>query len=165
MNRLRFLMMLLAAIFTLAVPTLVPAQGGPAAVREQLQQAISRGDVAGALALFADDAVIDQMSGTGVCVAAPCVGKVAIQKDMERRVTAKNQPKTLNHYVSGNVLTTRVAVESDVIRKAGAERAILWLVYEVKDGKIVSELGPLWERTDPQTARFLEWLRAQQPAR
>jgi hypothetical protein len=161
MNTSLFLVTLLASILTLATPPLAPAQGDPAALREQLQQAIARGDVAGAVALYADDAVID---GPGVCAAAPCVGKAAIQRDIERRVTAKNQPKTLSHYVSGNVLTTRFEVSSDVIRKAGAERIIVWLVYEVKDGKIVAERGPLYERTDPQTARYAEWLRTQQPS-
>ena len=162
MNKSLFLVTLLASMFTLAAHTTASAQGDPAALRERLQQAIARGNVAGAVALYAEDAVVD---GLGVCAATPCVGKAAIQKDIERRVAAKNQPKTLSHYASGNVLTTRVEVRSDVIKKAGAERIIVWLIYEVKDGKIVAERGPLFERTDPQTARYAEWLRAQQPSR
>jgi len=162
MNKFLFLVTLLVSVLTLATPPVAPAQGDPAAVREQLMQAITRGDVAGAVALYAEDAVID---GLGVCTAAPCVGKAAIQKDIERRVTAKNPPKTLSNYVSGSVLTTRLEVSSDATRKAGAERVIVWLVYEVKDGRIVAERGPLFERTDPQTARYAEWLKTQQPSR
>ena len=63
------------------------------------------------------------------------------------------------------MLTTRLEVSSDATRKAGAERVIVWLVYEVKDGRIVAERGPLFERTDPQTARYAEWLKTQQPSR
>ena len=165
MNKSLFLVPLLASLLTLAAPTVAPAQSDPAALREQLIQAITRGDVAGALALFAEDAVIDQVAGTGLCVAAPCVGKAAIQKELERRVTVKNRPTTLNHYVSGNILTTRIEIRSDATQKAGVDRIILWLLYEVKGDKIVLERGPIYERTDPQTARYVEGLRAQQPAR
>ena len=162
MNTSLFLLTLLASLLTLSAHTVAQAQGDAVALREQLMQAITRGDLAGAVALFADDAVID---GPGVCTAAPCVGKAAVQKEIGRRITEKNQPKTLSHYASGNVLTTRIEVSSDMMRKAGAKRIIVWLVYEVKDGKIVAERGPLFERTDPQTARYAEWLRTQQPSR
>ena len=154
-----FQVTLLASTFTVAAHTLAPAQVDPAALREQLQQAIARGDVAGALALYADDAVVD---GQGVCTAAPCVGKAAIQKDLERRVAAQNHATTIRNYVSSNVLTARTELRNDFIKKAGAERIIMWLIYEVKGDKIASELGPIYERMDPQTARFLAWRRAQQ---
>ena len=51
------------------------AQGDPVAVQQQLLDALARGDVAGALALFTEDAVIDAPSG--LCAAAPCVGRSA----------------------------------------------------------------------------------------
>ena len=50
---------------------------------KQHVEAIARGNAAGALALYAEDAVID---GGGLCAVAPCVGKAAIQKELERRV-------------------------------------------------------------------------------
>jgi hypothetical protein len=118
--------------------------------------------VAGALALYADDAVID---GAGPCAEAPCVGKAAIQKVLERRVAEKNSATGLSYYVSGPVVTTRFEVRSDPIKKAGVERIIGWDIFEIKGDKIVSARGPLWERTDPQTARFVEWQRAQQATR
>ena len=165
MNKSLFLVTVLVSLLTLTALTVVPAQSDPAALREQLMQAIIRGDVAGAVALFAEDAVIDGVAGTGLCVAAPCVGKAAIQKDIERRVAAKNHPTTLNHYVSGTVLATRIEIRSDAIQKAGVDRIILWILYEMKGDKIAWERGPIYERTDPQTGRYVEWLRAQQPAR
>jgi hypothetical protein len=79
-------------------------------------------------------------------------------------VAAKTRATTISNYVSGNVLTTRFEVRGDAIQKAGVDRVILWSILEVKDGKIASERA-MNERTDPQTSRFLEWQRAQQPSR
>jgi hypothetical protein len=90
------------------------AQGDPVAVQQQLFEALARGDVGAALALFTDDAVIDTESG--LCAKAPCVGKAAIQKDFERYVADKSRHVTaLNTYVSGNVLVTRFEARSATI--------------------------------------------------
>ncbi len=132
------------------------AQADPVAVQQQLNDALARGDVAAAVALFADDAVID--SESGFCAKAPCVGKAAIQKDFERYVADKSRHVTaLNTYVSGNVLVTRFEARSATIQKAGVERVILWSIREFRGDKIASTRCCLPERTDPQTARFLEW--------
>src|ERR1700687_4859016 len=66
----------------------------------------ARGDVAAARARFTDDAVIDSQSGR--CTDAPCVGKAAIRKDLERLVLDRSRRVTpLNTYVAGNVVVTR----------------------------------------------------------
>ncbi len=49
--------------------------------------------------------------------------------------------------------------------KAGVERIITGGIYEMKGDKIAYVHRGLSERTDPQTARFVEWQRAQPPAR
>jgi len=132
------------------------AQEGPVAVQQQLIDALARGDVGAAVALFTEDAVIDTQSG--LCAKAPCVGKAAIQKDFERYVADKSRHvTTLNTHVSGNVLVTRFAARSATIQKAGVERIILWSIRELRGDKIASSRCCLPERTDPQTARFLEW--------
>jgi hypothetical protein len=132
------------------------AQGNPVAVQQQLLDAHARGDVAGALALFTEDAVIDAESG--LCARAPCVGKAAIQKDLERYVADKSRRMTpLNTYVSGNVLVTRFEARSATIQKTGVDRIILWGIREMGGDKIASTRCCLPDRTDPQTARFLEW--------
>jgi ketosteroid isomerase-like protein len=132
------------------------AQGDPVAVQQQLFDALARGDVAGALALFTEDAVIDTESG--FCAKAPCVGKAAIQKDFERYVADKSRHVTpLNTYVSGNVLVTRFEARSATIKQAGVERVILWSIREMRGDKIATTRCCLPERSDPQTARFLEW--------
>jgi len=146
----------LTALCLLTVAAGVTAQGGPEDVQQQLLSALSRGDVSAALALFTDDAVIDSQSGQ--CTDAPCVGKAAIRKDLERLVADKSRRVTpLNTYVAGNVLVTRFEARSATIQGAGVERVILWGIREMRDGKIAALRCCLPERTDAQTARFIEW--------
>jgi hypothetical protein len=145
-----------AALLMLGAAAGALAQGNPVAVQQQLLDVLARGDVAGALALFTEDAVIDAESG--LCARAPCVGKAAIQKDLERYVADKSRRITpLNTYVSGNVLVTRFEARSATIQKTGVDRIILWGIREMRGDKIASTRCCLPDRTDPQTARFLEW--------
>jgi hypothetical protein len=121
-----------------------------------LFDALARGDVAAAMTLFTDDAVID--SESGLCARAPCVGKAAIQKDLERFAADKSRHVTvLGTYVSGDILVTRFEARSAVIQKAGVERVILWGIRQMRGDKIASYRCCMPERTDPQTLRFLEW--------
>ncbi len=162
MQKSFFLVTVLASTLTLAASTVALAQSDPAALLKKHVEAIARGDAAGALALYADDAVID---GGGLCTAAPCVGKAAIQKELERRVADKQHATILKQYVSGNVLTQRSEVRNDTVKKAGVERTIGWTIIEVKDDKISYARTAIPDRSDPQTAQFVEWLRTQPPAR
>jgi hypothetical protein len=120
----------------------------------------SRGDVTAALALYGDDAIVQY---GGLCW-TPCVGKTAIQKELERRVAAKNQWTIIGKYVSGNVAVVQTELRIGYIEKSGVDRVIVWNIYEVTGDKIavVTLVG---QRTDPQTARFIEWVQSQPPAR
>ena len=132
------------------------AYADPVAVQQQLLDALARGDVPASVALFTDDAVIDAQSG--LCALEPCVGKAAIQKDLERYVRDKSRRTTvLNTYVTGNVLLTRFEARSATIKKAGMERIVLWGIREFRGDKIASSRCCLPDRTDAQTKRFLEW--------
>jgi len=92
-------------------------QGRSQSLRTRHFAASARGDVAGALALDTEEAVID---GTvGLC-AAPCVGKTVIQKELESRVAIQVRAIGLKYYMSGNVVTTRFEVQNDNTEKAGA---------------------------------------------
>jgi hypothetical protein len=162
MHRRFCLVIWFVALLILAATAGAFAQVDPKALRQQQFDAIARGDVAGALALYIDDAVVD---GAGLCTTAPCVGKAAIQKEFEARVANKVHATALSYYVSGSVVTTRFEVRSDSTQKAGVDRIIGWDIVEIKGDKIASARGNLWERTDPQTARYLEWQRAQQATR
>jgi hypothetical protein len=146
----------LAALVFVSAASGAFAQGDPVAVQQRLLDALARGDVGSAVALFTEDAVIDAESG--LCSAAPCVGKAAIQKDLERFVTDKTRRVTpINNYVSGNVLVTRFEARSATIQKAGVDRVILWGIREMRADRIATSRCCLPERTDSQTARFLEW--------
>ena len=145
-----------ATILILTATAGVIAQVDPTGVQQQLVDALARGDVTAAVTLFTDDAVID--SPSGLCTAAPCVGKAAIQKDLERVVSDRSRRVVvLNTYVSGNVLVTRFEARSATIQTAGVDRIILWGIREMRDNKIAALRCCLPERTDSQTARFLQW--------
>jgi ketosteroid isomerase-like protein len=145
-----------AAPLMLAVASVALADGDSVAVQQQLFDALARGDVPAALTLFTDDAVID--SESGLCARTPCVGKAAIQKDLERFAADKSRHVTvLGTYVSGDVLVTRFEARSALIQKAGVDRVILWGIRQMRGDKIASYRCCMPERTDPQTLRFLEW--------
>ena len=160
MNRLIVFITLAASLLALAMSTPAPAQVDPASLAEQDLAAESRGDVAAALALYSDNAIVQY---GGLCW-SPCVGKAAIRKELERRVAAKNQFKIIGKYVSGNVAVVQTQLRIGYIEKSGVDRIIVWNIYEVTGDKIaVATL--VGQRTDPQTARFIEWFRSQPPAR
>ena len=163
MQKSFFLIIVLASTLTLAAATVALGQSDPAALLKKYVEAIARGDAAGALAMFADDAVFDVPGG--LCAAAPCVGKATIQKELESRVADKFHFTILKTYISGNVLTGRFEFRSDTIKKAGVERIIGWGIFEVKGDKISYLRGAIPDRSDSETARFAEWQRAQPPAR
>ena len=160
MNRPIFFVTLLASMLALAVSTPAPAEVDPASLAEQDLAAESRGDVAAALALYSDDAIVQY---GGLCW-TPCVGKAAVQKELERRVGAKNQWKIIGKYVSGNVAVVKTELQIGYIEPSGVDRVVVWCIYETKGDKIavVTLVG---QRTDPQTARFIDWFRSQPPAR
>jgi len=142
-------------VILLAAQTAV-AQGDAAGVQQLLLDALSRGDVPTALSLFTENAVVDVESG--LCVGAPCVGKAAIKSDLERIAADKSRHVTpLNTYVAGPLLITRFEASSATIRSAGVDRIILWGIREMEGTKIASIRCCLPERTDPQTARFIDW--------
>ena len=157
-----FCCMTLFAATLLAASTGALAQSDPAALVQRHVDAIARGDAAGALALYTDDAVLDEGA---LCAAAPCVGRAAIQKELERRVANHQRATILKTYVSGNVVTGRFQARNDTTQKAGVERIIAWAIIEVKGDKISYVRGGILDRRDLQTARFDEWQRAQPPAR
>jgi hypothetical protein len=162
MKRPIFFITFFASVLALAASTSAPAQNygqakvNPVSLAKQDLAAESRGDVASALALYSDDAIIQN---GGLCW-TPCVGKAAIQKELERRVAAKNVFKIVGEYVSDNVALVKTELQIGYIEKSGVDRVVVWNIYEVVGDKIaVATL--VGQRTDPQTARFIEWLRTQ----
>jgi hypothetical protein len=147
-----FVAALLASLLAVAAPVLAAGNVNPATLAQQDLAAESRGDVAAALALYSDDAIIQ---GGGLCATAPCVGKAAIQHELERRVAAKNHATIVGKYVSGNVAVVKAEVKIGFIEWTGVDHVVVWTIYETKGDKIaVATL--VGQRTDPQTARFIE---------
>lgn len=145
-----------AALLMLSAASGALAQIDPASVQQKMLDSLGRGDAAAALTFYTDDAVIDSQSG--FCASAPCVGKAAIQKDLERYVADKSRRVTvLDAHVTGNVVVTRFEARSSVIQAAGVDRIILWGIREIRGNQIASSRCCLPERTDSQTARFLAW--------
>ena len=146
----------LAACLPAAAEDYSQAKVNPASLAEQDLAAESRGDVAAAVALYSDDAIIQY---GGLCW-TPCVGKAAIQKELERRVAAKNEWKIIGKYVSDNVAVVQTELKIGYIENSGVDRVVVWNIYEVKGDKIaVATL--VGQRTDPQTARFIKWFSSQ----
>ena len=132
MSRSIFSVTLLASMLALAVPTPAAAEVDPAWLAERDLAAESRGDVAAALALYSDDAIVQY---GGLCW-TPCVGKAAIQKELERRIEAKNRWTIIGKYVSGNVAVVQTELRIGFIEESGVDRVIVWCIYETKGDKI-----------------------------
>jgi len=117
-----------------------------------LFRSLERGDIAGAMSVFSDDAVFE---GFGLCATARCAGKTAIQREIEREVADKGAFLGLSETFrySGETLTSGNEIRSDSIRAAGVERLRLNRTVEVRDGKIVL-LRLIPDTSDAQTARF-----------
>ncbi|MBV9018279.1 MAG: nuclear transport factor 2 family protein [Alphaproteobacteria bacterium] len=160
MNQFVFCASFFAALLALAMPMRAENYGlakvNPASLAEQDLAAQSRGDPSAALALYSEDAIVQY---GGLCW-TPCVGKAAIQKELERRVAAKNEWKVIGKFVSGNVAVLQTELKIGYIESSGVDRVVVWNIYEVKGDKIaVATL--VGQRTDAQTAQFIKWFSAQ----
>jgi ketosteroid isomerase-like protein len=133
----------------------------PVEVQQKFFNAVDKGDVAGALAYVSDDAVFQVLG----CPPDGCKGKVAVKVATEGVVAQHPRHTVTSSKVSGNTATSRVEVEIDLAKAAGAQRIILTTTAEIKDGKLVLLRAQL-DVTDPQTAIFAQFLQRQpQPAR
>lgn len=150
-----------AMVALVAIATFSAAGHSHAAVdfRVLVQQhvdALNRGDVAAVMATFSDDAVV---SNVGLCAASPCVGKPAIQKEMERRVGIHVLFTITSLRESSGKGSGRAEVRADNVRACGQERLVAAFDVEVKGDKITS-FPVRFDRSDPQTAAFMACMAA-----
>ena len=95
------------------------------------------------------------MAGSaGLPVSAP----TAIEKELERRVAAKNEWKIIGKYVSGNVAVVQTELKIGFIEYTGVDHVVVWSIYEVTGDKIAA-VTLAGQRTDPETKRFIEYSR------
>ena len=123
-------------------------QGIPAA----FNNAFDIGNVAGAMATLTEDAIFE---GYGLCAAAPCIGKAAIQKEVERQVADKTKTALIGGTasVTGDTFTSRNEVRSDSIKAAGVERIVVSRTWETKGDKASLQRSVL-DTTAAQTAAY-----------
>ena len=117
MKKLRISGAALSLLALLLSPPAVTAQADPAALFGQFVEARNRGDVAAAVALFADDVIYRG----GGCT--PCVGTVEMRDEIERRVAQGQQTAVVRAEsrtdVNGEVALLRIEFTTDEQRNAG----------------------------------------------
>jgi hypothetical protein len=150
------LLLVTAFAFLVARPVLAQTRGqatvDPMTLAEEELAAETHGDVAKALAFYGDDALVQY---GGLCW-EPCVGKAAIQRELERRVAAKNEWNVVGKYRSGNVAVLQTELKIGFIEYTGVTRVVVWCIYEVVGDKIAA-VRLVGQVTDPQTKRFIDY--------
>jgi len=123
-----------------------------------------RGDVDGALAQFADNAVFIGSRATGNCSThAPCTDLTGIRQQIEGNIAQHNCYAFRSLQVSGGVVTGIREIPSDASRANGIDRVVQSFIAVVSDGKITFFAGAL-DTSDPQTARNAAINAGTQPA-
>ena len=125
-----------------------PSAGGdPVAVFRRAIDARNRGDVAGFLESFADDAVrVDRP-----CGAQGCVGKEAIRRTTEEDVKGHINVTVLSAGNAGGTVIARTEIRNDAAKAQGLDRMISIYAVEVRGGQIVGWRS-VPDLSDPQTA-------------
>ena len=132
----------------------------PLSVVQHFIDARNAGDVAGAMALVADDM---RFVGGPICTPAkPCVGRAAAQRDVvEQFIQTYHAHLTIvgTPQVLGSQVKARTEVSDDRSKATGVDRLVANLTVEVRDGKMASWVSIL-DPSDPQTAKFLAFQQA-----
>ncbi len=151
------LLLLLAAL----LPALTGAAAeDPAAVVQRFLDARNRGDVAAAAALMTDDIVF--VGGANCPPTAPCVG-LATAREQVRLFHAEGAQATVvgTLQVSGATVRGRLEVRGNTSRAAGVDRFLVDLTVELRGDRLASHRA-IPDASDPQTAQYLAYERAQQ---
>ena len=146
-HRLLRSLALVALLFAVVGPV-ASAQADPVAVFRQVLDARNRGDLAGVMALFTDDAFRQD----GNCQPS-CVGTEVIRRSFESNIAARQQTTVLAAQAAGNTVTARAELRNDRFRALGAERVITLFTIEVRGGKIARWTSTL-DAADAQTAAY-----------
>ena len=118
----------------------------PVAVVEAFVAAMNSGDVDAAVALFAEDGVIDLPNKT-------FAGLTEIRGDLQETVDNGVNITIVSVEVSGSSVTTTQEIRNPQIEAFGIDRIIRIATFEVRDGKIVS-LAQMPDTSDPGYPAF-----------
>jgi hypothetical protein len=129
-----------------AAPAAAPVSS--ASMRQQVIEALNRGDATAAAALFTDDGVLQGVAG---CFTSPCTGRAAVLAALQREVGDKARITILGTQPVGNTVTGRFQAESDLVRAAGAQRLLGTDTVTLRGDRVAS-FRIAFDLTDPQTA-------------
>jgi ketosteroid isomerase-like protein len=145
----------LVAVLVSAAGVAAQATDAPSVVQRFLE-ARNAGNVAGTMALVADD--VRFVGGPFCTPDKPCIGKDAVRQNVVDNFIPGHTQATIvgTPQVSGDQVKARAEQTADLSREAGVDRFIVNLTLGVRDGKITSYVG-IPDASDPQTARFLAY--------
>lgn len=130
------------------------APSDPAAVITAFFSARNNGDVDGAAALFASNAVYIGTLPTGNCSqAAPCTDSVGIHQQLTSNVANHTCWVLRSVTVSGAVVTGQLEIHNDTARADGIDHLMSDFIALVPAGQITFYAN-LLDVADPQTALF-----------
>jgi hypothetical protein len=127
---------------------------------QQQNDAQNRGDVAGVMATYAEDASV---RGGFLCTPAPCVGKAAIQAEVERRIAQKAQVEVLSLRESSGTATGVLQVTEAGFASCGVQRILVNFTFVVKNDKM-STWTSAPDPNDAQSSRYLACIAARMAA-
>jgi hypothetical protein len=152
---------LLALVGLVASVLNVSAQADPVSILQQFVDARNDADEAGALALVADEA--SYVDGSACPIETQCLETRPLRADVQRFIADQAYTTLLSPAsVSGATITVRAETSNAATRAAGVDRIISEYTADVRDGKL-TRLRVVQDASDPQTARFQLFQRAQLP--
>jgi hypothetical protein len=161
MKRCIYVSPVVALVMLFAPALSVSAQADPVSILEHFMNARNQADEPGAMALVSDD--MTYVGGSVCPLANPCIGPQAIRADVRLFISDHSQSILIGSpSVSGATVTARAETSNDAVRASGQDRVIYHYTVDVQDGKLTSLRG-VQDASDPQTAAFQAFQRAQQP--
>ena len=114
--------------------------------------AANRGDVAGAMGWFAEDAVL--ISGPACTLQQPCQGTAAIQSALAGNAPVHTTITVIEAEVIGSAVVGRWEVRNDRLATIGVDRLVEVFIAQVPQDAITLFLSS-YDFTDPQTAALV----------
>jgi hypothetical protein len=130
----------------------------PGTLRRQQIEALNASNVVAVMETFNDDAVY---LGTGLCAESACVGKAAIQKEIERQTAERTLVTIVSRQVTGPTTSVgRINMQSNSIRDAGVDRIAASDNLELKNNRF-SKVEVVLDLADAKTAGYQAIVRSQ----
>ena len=117
----------------------------------QMVEAVNRGDVAAAMAVFTDDVIWER---GGQCLPMFCKGIEAVRRELTRDVGAHHQITLLSVDTVGNAPRVRLELRTDGTRRGGVERIVQFFSLELRGEKIAA-VRVSFDTDDAVTAAFV----------